>query len=454
VHKPTPPMVSGALPLVGHALAFAKDRTALFERGYREHGPLFGLRLFGQSVAVLVGPQHHRTFFGETDKSLDMEKPYKFLQAIFGEVAFLASHETYMQQRPVLHAPFKRSKTADYLRIMQREVQLWLDSLADDGAMELTLEMNGLVQRVAGYALMGEKFQESVGNEFWELYEDLSKAMDPILPHNLPLPKFRRRDRAKARMIEILQPVIDERRKHPEQYSDFLQDIINTPLADGTAISDDAIIGIILALNFAGHETTAGQAAWTVIQILQHPAYRALVENEIAENLPLGTVIDGPAMGKMRHIEWAIRETERTHPSADMQMRYATEDLELNGYVIPAGWLVQTAAMVAHQLPQLFDEPQKYDPLRYAPGRQEDRRDRFALIGFGGGTHKCAGMNFANNEMFVICALLFQQFDLELITTDPQILYGAGATKPTETWIRYRRQEIGERSLGAAERLG
>lgn len=439
-NKPTPPFVSGGIPGLGNALEYRSNRTGLLRRGYEEHGNIFALKLANQKVAVVIGPEYQKIFFMETDKKLDMAKPYGFIRAIFGDLAFLGSKQKYQEQRQIIHAPFRRTKMLHYTGIMQEQVQAWLDSLPDEGEMEVTAAVAGVVQRVAGYALMGEKFQESVGQEFWDLYGDLSAALDPLIPPNWPLPKFRRRDRAKARMIEILRPVIAERRAHPEEYNDFLQNLIDTPDKNGRKLDDDELISLILGLNFAGHETTSGQGAWTIIQLLQNPWHLALVQQEIEENLPPGTPIDNQIMSAMPHIAWAVRETERMRPSADMLMRYAEEDVEFGDYVVPAGWLVQTAASVAHYLPELFQEPEKYDPLRYEPGREEDKQDRFALIGFGGGLHKCAGMNFANNEMFVITALLFQQFDLELITQDPQIVYGMGAAHPEPTLVRLRRK--------------
>lgn len=62
------------------------------------------------------------------------------------------------------------------------------------------------------------------------------------------------------------------------------------------------------------------------------------------------------------------------------------------------------------------------------------------MIGFGGGMHKCAGMNFANNEMAMITAMLLQQFDLELVTRTPGVRHGLGANRPEPTLIRYRRK--------------
>lgn len=438
--KPTPPFVSGALPVLGHALEYRSNLTPLLRRGYQEHGPVFALKLANQNVAVVAGPANQATFFLETDKALNMDKPYGFLRAIFGEVAFLASHETYVAQRHILHEPFRRAKMKRYIEIMQEQTQNWLADLGQEGEIEITGAMNRLVQNVAGYALMGEAFQQSVGPEFWALYGDLGRALDPLIPPHWPLPKFRRRDRAKARMIEILRPIIAERRAHPERYDDFLQDFVNARYKDGRELEDDALFSLILGLNFAGHETTAGQSAWTIILLLQNPWYIDLVRAELADKLPYGAPFDAALVNDLDHIAWAVRETERLRPSAEMVMRHAEQDIEFGDFLVPAGWLVQTAAMVAHYLPEWFRDPETYDPLRFAPGREEDKQHRFSLIGFGGGVHKCAGMNFANTEMSIIAALLFQQFDLKLLSSNPRVLNGMGAARPTPTLIHYKRR--------------
>lgn len=437
----TPPRLSGGIPLLGHALEFRNNHAELLERGYQECGLVFSIQLGNQNVAVLLGPELQQEFFLQTDKTLNMSEPYRFLRAMFGEVAFVASHETYVRQRPILYEPFRGAKMGRYVQVMQQEVQKWLDTLDDEGEFELTEAITHVVQQVAGHAMMGEDFMNRVGDEFWELYGVLNAGLDPMLPPHWPLPKFKRRDAARERMIEILRPVIAERRANPDAYDDFLQDFVNKPDAEGNPADDDTIINLLLGLMFAGHETTAGQAAWTIILLLQHPDYLERVQQELTQSFPPGTEVNGRVMREWQHLAWAVRETERLRPSADMLMRVADEDIELGGFHIPAGWLVMVVPGVAHRLSFLFDDPEEFDPLRYAPGRVEDGQHRFSLIGFGGGTHKCAGMSFANNEMMVIAALLFQQFEVELLTLDPKVVLGMGAAKPSETWIRYRRKE-------------
>jgi sterol 14-demethylase len=69
---------------------------------------------------------------------------------------------------------------------------------------------------------------------------------------------------------------------------------------------------------------------------------------------------------------------------------------------------------VSHRIPEVFARPDHYDPERFAPGRAEDRKARFALITFGGGRHGCLGMTFAYLQIKAIWSLLLRHFELEL----------------------------------------
>jgi sterol 14alpha-demethylase len=201
------------------------------------------------------------------------------------------------------------------------------------------------------------------------------------------------------------------------------------------------IVSFIISLMFAGHETTSGQASWGLIQLLQHPEYLRVVLEEQAHALPRGQPITPETLRHLLHLLWALRETERTRPAAGLLMRYTVEPYEVGGYRVPAGWLTLIAPHLAHRLPEVFHEPARYDPWRFAPDREEDRQHRFALVGFGGGVHKCMGMHFATHEMAVIISLLLQQYHLELLTPDPQSrLEKMRAARPTPCWIRYQRR--------------
>lgn len=442
-----PPLVSGGMPVLGHVVEMMRSRDSLFKRGYQEHGDVFAIKLGPQYVAIVTGAEYNRQFYTETDKSLNMHDGYEFLRASIGEVLFTANAETYYNQRPLLQEIFRRERMTGYIEAMNIEVQRWLDSLGESGEIDVTKEMLRLTQYVAGRALIGKNFREELGEDFWAQYEDISNSLDFVLPPHLPLPKFIRRDRAKQKIVQTLKRIIDQRRQNLDQHDDLITILLRTPLKDGSFLPDETIVTMFMGLLFAGHETTAGQAAWTVALLLQHPDYLARVLAEIREHVTYGTMIDAGVLSRLEHIYWAIDETTRLRPSADVQLRTVDEPLTIGGYEIPVGWRMMVSAATSHKLPEVFDNPEQFDPLRYSPERGEGK-NTFSIVGFGGGIHKCTGMNFAKNEMAVITSLLFQQFDLELLSQEIHVVAGHGANHPSAVLVRYKRKPLSELKYG------
>jgi sterol 14-demethylase len=435
----TPPLVSGGWPILGHAFEMMRDRESLFKRGYREYGDVFAIKLGPRYAAVVSGAENNKLFYTQTDKTLNMQDAYQFLKASLGEVLFTASKEAYYNQRPALQEVFRRERILDYIKAMNIEIQQWIDELGEAGEIDFSSEMLRLTQFVAGHALIGPEYQEELGAGFWDLYLDISRSLDPILPPRLPLPKFKRRDKAKTMINHIFSGMIEKRRLNPDKYDDLISTLLKTPLKDGSVMDDQTIINMFTGLLFAGHETTAGQAAWTVAQMLQSPDFLALVQEEINRTLFPDIVINQEVINQLIHIAWAIEETTRMRPSADLQMRTVEQPLDLGGYHLPVGWQVIVNAANSHFLPGVFQDPEAYDPLRWAPERGEGKNP-FTLIGFGGGIHKCTGMNFAKNEMTIITAKLLQTFELELLSQEIRVVQGAGANHPSEIKIRYKKR--------------
>lgn len=436
-----PPMVSGGLPVIGHVLEMIRSREQLFKRGYAEHGNLFAMKLGPQMAVVVTGSDYNRQLYTQTDKTLNMQEGYTFLKAAIGDVLFTADVETYYNQRPALQEVFKRERMVGYIQAMNEEVQRWLTSLGAAGEVDLMQAMLELTQAIAGRAFIGPNYDEELSPQFWTHYQDISRSLDPVLPPHLPLPKNRRRDRAKEYIHVRLGELIEKRRQNPERYNDLITTLLTTPLKDGSIMPDETIATFFMGLLFAGHETTAGQAAWLLALLLQHPDYLAQVQREVSEQVVYGQPLDARALTKLEHLSWAIDETTRLRPSADTQLRTVTTPITLGAYEIPTGWRLMVNATNSHFLPEIFDDPERFDPLRFAPERGEGK-DPFSIVGFGGGIHKCTGMNFAKNEMAIIAALFFQQFDVELLNHDIRVVAGNGANHPSPVRVRYRRKPL------------
>jgi sterol 14-demethylase len=191
---------------------------------------------------------------------------------------------------------------------------------------------------------------------------------------------------------------------------------------------------------FAGHHTSSVTTAWTLIELLRHPPFLAQVRNEIRARYAESEEYDFQSLRDLEKTEGAVKEALRTHPPLFILLRAALQDCEILGYQVRRGNWVAVSPMVAHRDDAVFHNALTYDPDRYGPGREEDKRP-FAYIAFGGGRHKCMGNAFAILQIKTILAVLLNRYDFELagdpIETDFQGLV-LGPKPPIA--VRYKRR--------------
>ncbi len=412
-----PPQVSGALPVLGHLIEFIRTPIELIGRGHREVGDVFSLRLPGKRAVVLLGTAHNRFFFGETDRKLSIRTAYPFFERMFApEFYFFAGLDEYRRQREIVVPRFQGRQLDGYVAVMAEETAAFEDRLGDSGEFDLTRELGPLVMRIAARCFLGPDFGTRMDRDFFAEFRRFSAGMNPVLPQGLPLPSVLRSNRARDRLRRALAGMIRERRTNPVAPPDFLQTLAEATYPDGTAVPDPVLVNMILLFTWAGHETTTGHVSWALVDLLTHPEHVERVRAETGE-------LDLAGVKRLAHLDNCLHETERLHPVAHLLVRQAAEEFELAGHVVPAGTMVIAAPSVSHRLPEEHARPDDYWPDRYTEGR-EGRLERQALIGFGGGLHRCTGVHFAYLEMKVIVARLLRRYDFRLLDPDPRPVPG------------------------------
>lgn len=428
-----PPAVSGSRPVVGHSLEFLRDPVPLIERGHREHGDICMLHIAGKPMIILAGQDYAGKFFGLTDNSLSIRGGLAFLSRLFGkDFYFLAETGEYQRQRDIVLPRFQSRQLGGYLRIMDSQASEFIRDLGDQGEFDLLDGLGPVVIQIAAEAFLGERMD---GNFFAE-FRQFSNGIDPVMPGWLPMPHFIHSRRSRERLQSIVRQMIRARREHPADPADFLQNLAQARYGDGTVVPEEIKVSLVLGLLWAGHETTAGQLAWAVIDLLRHPAELGKVLAEQREVMPGGQA-DMKSVRQLAHLSRALHETQRLHPAAPGMIRSVTEDTRLGGYLLPRGSRVMLSATVTHRLPELYDDPDTFLPDRYL----ENPKAVHQLIGFGGGMHRCLGMHFAHLEMQVLITRLLQALDLELVNPDPQPVRGLRARWPQGPCrVRYRKR--------------
>jgi sterol 14-demethylase len=146
------------------------------------------------------------------------------------------------------------------------------------------------------------------------------------------------------------------------------------------------------------------------------------------------------ALRELTFVEYVVKEALRLHPPLFLLVRVAQQDFQFKQWFIPAGTWILVSPTVAHRMPEVFKDPEAFDPDRFAPPREEDKRD-FAYIAFGGGRHKCLGNAFAILQIKAILALLLGQYEFEL-AGDPidSDFHGLVVGPKLPCRMRYRRR--------------
>lgn len=435
----TLPMVPG-LPLLGSLLAFKQDKVEFVRRNTERYGEMFGFRLGLKNVAMLIGPELSEQFFKRTDVELSITESMQWLAPVVGQVMSLGGQEMYLQHRKIIGPILGGSHMAQHVEAMVKETRLLMQHMGDQGELDINRDFAQVItMNVAAHALIGQDFRQSFGEEFVRLFHHLADGLDQVLPPNLPLPRFIRRDRARAKVGRMLAEQIEHRRQMADPPDDFLQQLCEAKTDDGVLLDTGTVINLILLLIFAGFDTTSAHLAWGMVFLLENPDYTAKVQQEIDRVLGATPTPDAGAIRDLPHLGYVMTEVERMRPAVSVLMRVTTEDIELGGYTIPEGWMVMISPPVSHRLERVWSCPDEYDPERFNAERQEHRRHAFTLTGFGGGMHKCTGHKFAYNELIIILAMLFYEYAFELADPPVRPKEIEQIVRPANR-IRYRRR--------------
>jgi sterol 14-demethylase len=415
--KKTPPKMPGGLPLIGHMIAFGKNPFDYMVSLRAKLGEIGEFRMFHQEMVLLTGPEGNEAFFRAPDAQLDQNEAYKVMTPIFGKgVVFDAPPHIKDQQLKMLMPVLRDKPMRTYSKVIVQEVEEAIKDWGESGEVDLLEFMKQLTIYTSSHCLLGDEFRYELNEEFAELYHALEKGMAPIafIFPNLPIPVLRRRDKARVRLQELVTGIIEKRAQKTEKSDDAFQMLIDTRYEDGSALSPHEITGMLIGTLFAGHHTTAGTATWIALELARNPESYEQVLKEFDTLYGENGDVTFESLRTIPVFERVIKEVLRLHPPLIFLIRKVAKDLPFKDYLIKAGKYVCVSPRVSHRIPEIFPNPDKFDPDRFTEERQEDATP-FSWIAFGGGRHKCSGNAFATLQLKAIHAILLRRYKFELV---------------------------------------
>ncbi len=448
--------LSGAQPDVGHLEEMTRDPIGLMQRVRDECGDVGCFLLGSRQVVLVTGPEANEWFFRATEDELNQAEAYPYMTPIFGPgVVFDAPPE---RRREMLHNQALRDKfMRGHALTIAGEVDLMVGGWSPSGGeIDLLDWFAELTIYTSSACLIGPKFRASLDSRFAQLYQDLERGTDPVayIDPYADIESFRRRDAARAGLVELVQAIMVERTSAPtppEDQRDLLDVLMSIDNPDGTKrFIADEVTGMFIAMMFAGHHTTSGTAAWTLIELLRHPEEMAAVIAEVDALMANGAEVSYQALRDAPRLDASVKETLRLHPPLIILIRVAKERFEVLGEVIEPGQMVAASVTVSHHLPESFVDRERFDPSRYLDGRNEDLANPWSWIPFGAGRHRCVGAAFAQMQLKAIFLTLLRDWSFE--ASQPLDSYRNDHSKivvqlAKPCTVRYRRRA--DRQVGA-----
>ncbi|KAG0459600.1 hypothetical protein HPP92_022728 [Vanilla planifolia] len=447
-----PPTVK-TFPLIGGLLRFMKGPIVMVREEHAKLGSVFTVNLLNRRVTFFIGPEVSSHFFKAPESDLSQQEVYQFNVPTFGPgVVFDVDYSVRQEQFRFFTEALRVNKLKSYVDQMVFEAEDYFSKWGDVGTVDLKYELEHLIILTASRCLLGREVRDKLFDDVSALFHDLDNGMRPIsvlFPY-LPIPAHRQRDRARARISEIFESIIKSRKCSGYSEDDMLQCFIDSKYKNGRPTTEGEITGLLIAALFAGQHTSSITSTWTGAYLLKYKEYMsAAIEEQKNLMKKYGDKVNHDILSEMDVLYRCIKEALRLHPPLIMLLRQSHSDFTVKTregveYDIPKGHIVATSPAFANRLPYIYQEPDRYDPDRFSPGREEDKAaGQFSYISFGGGRHGCLGEPFAYLQIKAIWSHLIRNFEFELVSPFPEIDWNAMVVGVKgQVMVRYKRRML------------
>ncbi|AKN15564.1 cytochrome P450 [Mycobacterium haemophilum DSM 44634] len=408
------------LPKVLQGLAFATSRRWMIQRLARRYGSVFTLNtpIYGR-IVVVADPQLAKQIFTTSPEELGNIQPN--LSRLFGTGSvFALEGEDHRRRRRLLAPPLHGKSMKSYERIVEEETLRETESWPEGQPFATLPSMNRITLNAILRAVFG-----AAGAEL----DELRRLLPPWVTLGsrlaaMPKPErnfgryspWGRLDQWRRQYDIVIDKLIDDERadRNFVDRTDVLALMLRSSYDDGSVMSRKDIGDELLTLLAAGHETTAATLGWAFERLSRHPEVLVALVDEV----------DNAGGGAGHELRQAtILEVQRTRTVIDFAARRVYPPVyQLGEWAIPRGDSILVSIAQIHDNPEVFPDPERFDPRRYV----EHKPPSFAWIPFGGGTRRCVGAAFANMEMDVVLRTVLRHFTIETTTAPGERWHSRG----------------------------
>jgi cytochrome P450 len=400
------------------------DALAFLQSLARDYGDVVRFRFYLYPIYFINHPDAIKRVLQDNHRNYNKDViDYRLLRRLGGNGLIVNDGASWLRQRRLMQPAFHRQRIEAFGTLMTTATRAmlasWEQPAKDGAALDVAEEMMHLTLRIVAEALFSTDMNAEI-ERFGQAFRLLNAAFlqlfyEPwrLLP-GLTASPWRRLRAARRTLNAVGTQVIAQRRQQLVDKGDLLSMLLLARDEETDQGMDDRQINAeVLTLLLAGHETTALALTWTWYLLDTHPE----VERRLHESLT--AVLGGrvPTVDDLPHLPYlrmVLEEALRLYPPAWSFLRNAVAADTLGGYRIPTKAMVLISPYTMHRHPTFWEQPQTFDPERFAPERAASR-PRFAYLPFGGGPRQCIGTTFAQTEAQLVLATVAQRYRLRMV---------------------------------------
>lgn len=318
--------------------------------------------------------------------------------------------DSWRSQRKLLTPAFHSERVHAYIGLIQRHTHRLTEHWQPGQVLDIRDAMTRLTMGIIGEILFGipdiereaAPLSRAIDTLLAQFVTDASSVFS--LPNWIPSERLKRVQEARQTIVTYLNRLIAERRAAGEDQGDVLSALLLARDADtGAMLTDDQVRDELYSLFVAGHETTALWMCWALHLLARHPEVQQQLHSSLRDHPGDETLLDA-----------VLKETLRMYPPAwSLFMRRVIEDIQLGDQVISRSSVIYISPYVQHHLPRYWEDPERFDPSRFA-GDWRSRLPAYVYMPFGGGPRVCLGSNLAEAEAKVILPAILEGFEVSL----------------------------------------
>ena len=362
--------------------------------------------VLGHPVHVVLKPEWVQRVL--LDNAANYEKPRlvkRILDPTIGRGLLTSDGELWRAQRKIVAASFTPPAVDALVPVFAR-VGTAMAAAWQPGTRDMAVEPTAATMNVISEALFSGDARltsREAMDHITAAMEGVSEARLQVLL-GLPLipvtPRGRRGRRGMLFLRRTLGEIVRERLE-PGAPADFVTDVIRAlmerfPREEALALAVDNAATFYLA----GHETTANTTTWTLFLLSEQPELQDQAATEAQAALDSGADADLP--DRLPLLRTILDESLRLYPPVPRVDREAVAGDRLGEHEVRPGDLVSIWPWIIHRHKRLWDDPDAFDPQRFAAKKD---RHRFQYIPFGGGPRSCVGARLARAETLTLLAL-------------------------------------------------